>query len=225
MRAALPLMFDVTQRCATGGFSRAACIARRLAVTVGVLATLLLAFATKPAYAGDLAVSYVTVEKSASFVSERRYAGKVVAARRSALGFKRGGEIADVLVDLGDVVEAGDVLARLDDRATRAELQQARANTALAEANVAAVSAEWQLAHNTERRFRRLKDEGHVAQQVYDEAALKLAADQARLNVARANLAAAKAAEQGVEVMLAEAAVLAPLPVWCSNDWSMKERR
>ena len=208
MRAALPLMFDATHRCDVGGLTQVLCVARRLAVVVGVVATLV--FATNPVHAGDLTVSYVTVEKSASFVSERRYAGKVVASRHSALGFKRGGEIAEVLVDLGDAVEAGDVLARLDARATRARLEEARANTTLAEANVAAATAEWQLAHNKEGRFRRLKDDGHVAEHAYDEAALSLAADQARLSVARANLASAKAAMQGVEVALAEAAVVAP---------------
>ncbi len=213
MKAALPHMFDSSHDRA----GRAACharITRRAALLVWAFAlgALTLALLARPALAAGLTVSYVTIERSDSFQSERRYAGKVVAARSSQLGFKRGGEIAAVNVDLGDVVQAGDVLAELDQRATEAQLAQARANTDLAEASLAAAAAETQLARNTERRFRRLREEGHASQQTYDETALKLQAQQARLQLARANLASARAALRGVEVALAEATIVAPFP-------------
>ena len=211
MKVALPLMFDSSHdpirraaRRRRGG--------RRSLLLVRVLAlgAVLLGLVSRPVFATELAVAFVTVERSASFSSERRYAGQVVASRDSALGFKRGGEIAAMAVDLGDVVGAGELLAQLDQRSIRAELEQAHANTRLAVANVAAATAEWQLAHNTEQRFRQLRDEGHVSRQTYDEMALKLEAQRARLQLARANLASAEAIEQGVKVKLAEASIVAP---------------
>jgi HlyD family secretion protein len=60
-----------------------------------------------------------------------------------SLAFSAGGEVAEVLVEVGDVVQSGDVLARLDDADAReavadAELQvaQAEINLALTRANV-----------------------------------------------------------------------------------------
>jgi RND family efflux transporter MFP subunit len=44
----------------------------------------------------------------------RRYIGQVVARRRSALAFERQGRVVSVIVDVGEPVEPGQVLARLD---------------------------------------------------------------------------------------------------------------
>ena len=86
----------------------------------------------------DLTVSYVNIQRQAGFASERVYAGKTLPSRSSELGFKRGGEIAQVLVDIGDVVEKGQVLARLDSQTLASNLEQAEANTDLAQANLSA---------------------------------------------------------------------------------------
>ena len=120
----------------------------------------------------DLTVSYINVERQASFASERLYAGKTLASRSSELGFKRGGEIAQVLVDIGDVVQKDQVLARLDSRTLASNLNQAEANTALAQANLSAAKAEAQLAAKTEQRFRTLLEQGNTSKQIYDEAQL-----------------------------------------------------
>ena len=112
-------------------------------------------------------------QRQASFASERLYAGKTLASRSSELGFKRGGEIAQVLVDIGDVVKKGQVLARLDSQTLASNLNQAsQANTALAQANLSAAKAEVQLAEKTEKRFRTLLRTGQHSKQVYDEAKL-----------------------------------------------------
>lgn len=54
-----------------------------------------------------------------------RLAGRVIARRRSELGFERNGRLAKVAVDEGDHVKEGAVLAELDTRpvlgATRAQ--------------------------------------------------------------------------------------------------------
>ena len=158
----------------------------------------------------DLTVSYINVERQASFASERLYAGKTLASRSSELGFKRGGEIAQVLVDIGDVVQKDQVLARLDSRTLASNLNQAEANTALAQANLSAAKAEAQLAAKTEQRFRTLLEQGNISKQIYDEAQLSVQTKQAQEQVAQANVKRALAATSADKIALAEAAIKAP---------------
>ena len=168
-----------------------------------------LMFASANVFA-DLTVSYINVERQSSFSSERLYAGKTLASRSSELGFKRGGEIAQVLVDIGDVVAKDQVLARLDSRTLASNLNQAEANTALAEANLSAAKAEAQLAATTEQRFRTLFEQGNTSKQIYDEAKLSFQIKQAQDQVAQANLKRALAAAKAGKIELAEAAIRAP---------------
>ena len=158
----------------------------------------------------DLTVSYINVQRQASFASERLYAGKTLASRSSELGFKRGGEIAQVLVDIGDVVQKDQVLARLDSQTLASNLNEAEANTALAQANLSAAKAEVQLAEKTEKRFRTLLEQGNTSKQVYDEAKLSVQIKQAQNQVAQANLKRALAAANANKIALTEAAIRAP---------------
>jgi HlyD family secretion protein len=63
--------------------------------------------------------------------------GYIIPRRRVDVSAKIGGRVEDLRVDKGDMVRAGDVLARLDDREIRAQLAQAHANKSAAEARLA----------------------------------------------------------------------------------------
>lgn len=93
-------------------------------------------------------------------------AGNLVPATELDLGFRLSGTLAELQVSVGDGVEAGQVLARLDDSVARLQMQQAELDLAMAEANLA-----------------RLTSAGALA-----EARLALVADQAALADARAAL-------------------------------------
>ena len=176
-----------------------------------VLAMLCMWLLLSPVYGfADLTVSYINIERQAGFASERVYAGKTLASRSAELGFKRGGEIAQVLVDIGDVVAKGQVLARLDSQTLASNLEQAEANTALAQANLSAAKAEAQLAANTEKRFRSLREQGNTSKQIYDEAKLGFQTKRAQYLVAQANVKRALAATNASKIALAEAAIRAP---------------
>lgn len=62
------------------------------------------------------------------------YAATIRAAQRAELSFPAGGRLEAVLVDTGDPVRAGQVLARLDSAPVRTRAAQARAELARAEA-------------------------------------------------------------------------------------------
>lgn len=98
------------------------------------------------------------------------YSGTVEARVSSGLGFRVPGKIVERLVDVGDRVEAGTPVARLDTADLRLALQAA-------EANVEAARARLQVANDALARTRSLHEKGHVAKAALDKASLE--ADQA----------------------------------------------
>ena len=172
-------------------------------------ASMLLLIATPQSFA-ELTVSYLTVTPQAEFSTNRVYAGTSRAARRAELGFKRGGEVATVMVDLGDSVAAGQLLAQLDTRALASDLRRAQSEEVLAAANRRSASAQAELAANTERRVRALRANGNVSQQAFDESHLQYRVSRAQLEVAQASLGRAQAAVEAMEIALSEAEIRAP---------------
>jgi HlyD family secretion protein len=67
--------------------------------------------------------------------------GSIEPKARVNLAFESPGRVAEVTVEVGDSVEAGDVLARLDTRQLELQVEQARAALALAEAQLAQLQA------------------------------------------------------------------------------------
>ena len=68
--------------------------------------------------------------------------GTLVPASEMALGFRSGGVLAEVLVEVGDNVEAGQVLARLDDAEAQSQVDQAKISLRQAELNLAELAQE-----------------------------------------------------------------------------------
>lgn len=74
-----------------------------------------------------LPVDTVQLRSADSYSTERVYSGELVARRSSDLGFERAGTLTALLVDEGDVVSAGEPLARLDIRDLEAQRSQLEA--------------------------------------------------------------------------------------------------
>ena len=81
-------------------------------------------FGARPVAVTLARVELGTVEETVELI------GDVVTARQSRIGFRRPGEVVEVLVDLGDAVSRGQVLARLEQSVLLEE--QAAAGAALA---------------------------------------------------------------------------------------------
>jgi len=67
--------------------------------------------------------------------------GTIQPNRRASLSFGSPGRVQDVLVDVGDVVSAGDVLARLDSRQLALRVQQSEAGVELVQAQLDQLTA------------------------------------------------------------------------------------
>jgi len=133
--------------------------------------------------------------------------------------------VTKLLVDQGDAVKRGQLLAILDDReleAKRAGAANAREtsarNIAAAQAAVAKAEAELDLARVKHRRDQDLLREGYVSESAMDTSAATLRSAEANLESARAALAARQSESQGVshearyaDTVLSHTRVLAPM--------------
>jgi membrane fusion protein, multidrug efflux system len=158
----------------------------------------------------DLPVSVRVLGTQAGNPASRTYGGVSMARRSADLGFKHGGEIAEVGKDWGDPIQAGEQLASLKSASFDANLANARAELELAKAGLAASQAQLDISAKTERRLIDLKAQGHISAQLLDEATAAQRTRTAQHAVAAAGLQRARALVEGARVALAESQIIAP---------------
>ena len=159
------------------------------------------------AEASILPVETLQVEAVSSYRVPRIYTGEIAALRSSELGFERGGELVQVMVNEGQRVRSGEPVARLDTRNLETQRLQVAAQKAQAQARLAelengarpeAIAAaeaqvrdlEQQLILQETQAQRReyLYERGAIAQEQLDEFAYGANSLQARLDQARSQL-------------------------------------
>lgn len=147
-----------------------------------------LALGAGPAGAADarvLAVPVVEAAPQSGYELRRPFLGRVEAARASDLGFELAGTVAAVAVREGDVVEAGAVLARLDDARLQARVAELGAGLAQARADLA-------LARATLARVEEARAFEGVSDQEVDQARQTVASLEAAETLAESRLASAR---------------------------------
>lgn len=107
------------------------------------------------------------------------FAGEVRPRYQSELGFRVAGKIAGRLVNIGDTVKAGQLLARLDPK-------DLSLNQAASQASVAAQEAQLAVERADLERFRKLLPEGFVSKAEVDRQQTKVDASAAQLEAVRA---------------------------------------
>jgi RND family efflux transporter MFP subunit len=122
--------------------------------------------------------------------------GYVVAQRKAAIASKGTGRLIYLGVVEGDKVKKDQVIGRLEDNDIRAQLEQAKANSKLQEADL-------NDAKNTFDRVKELFEKGLSSQQEYDQA-------EANYNRILASIEVAKAGVQVAEVALENTLIRAP---------------
>ena len=110
----------------------------------------------------------------------REFVGVVRAWHETDLGFRVAGKIIARSINVGDVVHAGDVVARLDPRDLNLQVESAQAELTAATSNLADAAAE-------EARYANLKTHATVAADDYDHK--KAAKDEAQGRLERAQRA------------------------------------
>lgn len=107
--------------------------------------------------------------------------GYVTARRQATVSSKITGKIQEVLVEEGQRVRAGEVLARLDDVNARADLELAAAQVAAAKAAMKETKAELEVALRELERIRRLTANGVTTESELDQARGRVDTLEARL--------------------------------------------
>ena len=106
---------------------------------------------------------------------------------------RRGGVVREVLVQEGDRVTAGQILARQEDDEPRLALQTAAANLSEAESQLRLINVDIATAQREYDRLARLKDSNFVAAQKLDQARDAISQAQARLGSAQSAVQTARA--------------------------------
>ncbi|WP_347330705.1 efflux RND transporter periplasmic adaptor subunit [Marinimicrobium locisalis] len=122
--------------------------------------------------------------------------GRVRAAEQASLSFEVGGKLQHLELDIGDAIEAGQVLARLEAAPYRLALQRARASASEA-------AAQWQEQRLNFQRQSVLRERNMISQSSLDEA-------EAALDMARARKESAQASLAIAERDLEQTALIAP---------------
>jgi len=157
--------------------------ARRLrALTLIPLTAAILAACSKPAPPSNDVRPVRVMLLAFDTVGERsEFSGDVRPRYESALGFRVGGKIVERKVDVGALVEKGDVLMRLDPQDMKLAETQAKATLRAAE-------TERDLANADYKRHVNLRSQNFVSQAVLDAKQSALKAAQANVDAARAGL-------------------------------------
>jgi len=147
---------------------------------IGLSAVLVACSKPAPVAEPVRAVRVLTVGEGA-MQATAEFAGEVRARVESRLGFRVGGKITRRLVENGDRVKAGQVLAEIDpqDYALAAEAAQAQVQAALTNRDLAAADL---------KRFKDLLDKNFISAAEFERRDTTLKAAQAQLDQAQAQL-------------------------------------
>lgn len=182
-------------------------------LVLGILAVaFVIAFGWIVATQGPLAATKITLAEARETRLERSLFGiATVEARRShSIGPTLAGRVAQVLVDQGDGVKAGQLLAEMELVDMDARLAAGAASAAgaaqrvnSAEAALAETGSRAKLAKNSADRYADLRQKNFVSQEAVDAKAYEAAAAQSARDAAVAALAAARADMQRAQSELA----------------------
>lgn len=126
------------------------------------------------------------------------YAGEVKARTESRLSFRVGGKMLKRLVDLGDTVKAGQVLAQLDAQDLRLGQDAARATVAAAQASYDQSAADF-------KRYKELSEKGFIGPAELDRREMAMKTAHAQLDQAKAQ-SSVQGNQAGYAALVADAA-------------------
>ncbi|UPG95079.1 efflux RND transporter periplasmic adaptor subunit [Luteibacter aegosomatissinici] len=187
----------------------------RIAVIAGVLVLLAAIGAGAWAFLGrrpvDVQTATAVAPASASEAGAVLQAtGYVTARRQATVSAQITGTLTEVLIEEGDRVAKGQVLARLEDNALRASLQSAQAQAAAAHASVEQNEAQLDQALRDATRQEALVGRGLVSKQLAEQSRTQANTYRAQLNTSRRQAQAADSQVGVAQVNLDYTVVRAP---------------
>jgi RND family efflux transporter MFP subunit len=172
--------------------------------TVAVASALLSACSEPPAPVAAVRPVFVTTVTQAAPAQTRTFTSTVRARVETDLGFRTGGKVVERLVEVGDLVKAGQALARLDPADYRLAVRAAADQ-------VQAATVDAQQAASDEARLRRLLEDGSVGSADHERQKARADAAAARLDQAQRQLDLARNRESYATLVAPYAGVVTAL--------------
>jgi RND family efflux transporter MFP subunit len=130
---------------------------------------------------------------------------------------KISGRVEQVLVDVGDPVRAGQLIAIVEDREIRQQLQQAEASLAVTQASIRQREAELQNYQRQVQRFQELFDQSLISRQELEDVTTRKQTAQAQLQLSRAQFRQSEAMLNQYKINLENTRSYAPMDGLVSN--------
>ncbi|MBO9542208.1 efflux RND transporter periplasmic adaptor subunit [bacterium] len=137
--------------------------------------------------------------------------GTLAADRQVAIAPRVSGRLTEVLVQMGDPVKKGQVLAKLDDAELQASVQQARAAVESARATKRQREIDHANLARIAKRTRELLDKDFISRQEYEDAQAKADGAQATVALAASEVSRQEAALREKREALSQAVITAPM--------------
>ncbi|QNN23168.1 efflux RND transporter periplasmic adaptor subunit [Planctomycetales bacterium ZRK34] len=145
----------------------------------------------------------------------RVYSGTLEARARFVVAPKVGGRIEKLTVDLSDPVQRGQVIAELDDAEFIQAVEQAKADLAVAEANITEATNALTIAERELERVTQLKQRGVASESQLDTVKADELAKSAAVKVAKAQAQRARSSLESANIRLGYTRVAA---AWSDSD-------
>lgn len=142
----------------------------------------------------------------------RTFSGTLIPRAQFDVAPKISGRIAQLFVDVGDSIRRGQIVAQLEDEEFVQQVEQARAEMAVARANLEEARSELDIAEKEFVRIESLRGQMVASQAELDLSRARYLAHQARLRVAEAQLEQRRAALRAAEIRLSYARIEASWP-------------
>jgi RND family efflux transporter MFP subunit len=145
----------------------------------------------------------------------RMFSGSLEAHASFTVSPKVGGRLEEMRVDIGDPVDRGAIVAKLDDAEYQQDLAQAEADLLVARANLAEAQSTLEIAKRAMERAKTLQQRGVASDAELDSARSELLARQAGVEVDQAQITRAEAQVEAAKIRLGYTDVTA---LWAGAD-------
>src|SRR5687768_12608960 len=159
---------------------------------------------------GPLTVEIGTVTR-ASIDQELTVVGNLVGQATVAVAPRAAGRLQEVYVRLGDRVNRGQRIARIEDFELREQIKQAEAAQEVSQATIRQREADLALAKTNVDRSRSLYERQLLPKQTLDDTESRYSSAQAQLDLARAQANQSKARLDELQINLANTVVTSPV--------------
>ncbi|MBN1561511.1 efflux RND transporter periplasmic adaptor subunit [candidate division KSB1 bacterium] len=158
----------------------------------------------RPAVAVEVdSVFYGTIQEV------REYTGTIFPRYQYVLAPKVAGRIINISKRIGDWVQAGEVIARIDDAEYQQAVREAEANLKIAQASLAEARSQFELARQEKARVESLQEKGIASPSELDAAVSNFTAQESRYELAQAQVEQREASLKSAQIRLSYAQLTA----------------